>query len=110
FEPRESSSVPTPFQARPSYAKSLMTSREQNFIIDLSDSSDGEHRIVGLLQEVKSSLPNNETQIDAKRKLEEKEREIKRMNELIASKTELLRKKSITTTQQASTNTGTSID
>ncbi|GES77520.1 hypothetical protein GLOIN_2v1565205 [Rhizophagus clarus] len=110
---RESSLAPTSFQVRPSFDRPFMTPREQNFIIDLSDSSDGEHRITGLLQEVKSSLSNNETQIDAKRKLEEKEREIKRMNELIASKTELLKKKS-TTAQQASastsSNVGTSID
>jgi hypothetical protein len=109
----ESSLAPTSFQVRSSFDRPFMTPREQNFIIDLSDSSDGEHRISGLLQEVKSSLSNNETQIDAKRKLEEKEREIKRMNELIASKTELLKKKS-TTAQQASastsSNVGTSID
>jgi hypothetical protein len=119
FDQRESalaSTMATPFKAGQSFVsvdRPFMTPREQNFIIDLSDSSDGEHRIAGLLQEVKSSLSSNETQIDAKRKLEEKEREIKRMNELIASKTELLKRKS-TTTQQASSltnsNTGTSID
>ncbi|CAB4409062.1 unnamed protein product [Rhizophagus irregularis] len=105
---RESSLLPTSFQVRPNFDRPFITPREQNFIIDLSDSSDGEHRIAGLLQEVKSSLSNNETQIDAKRKLEEKEREIKRMNELIASKTELLKKKS-TTAQQASASTGSNL-
>ncbi|CAG8549754.1 3176_t:CDS:1 [Funneliformis mosseae] len=107
--------IPTTSQAGPSFVsvdRPFMVSREQNFIIELSDTSDDEHHIAGFLKEVKSSLSGNETQLDAKRKLEEKEREIKRMNELIASKTELLKRKSNTTTQRISTssNTETSID
>ncbi|CAI2184365.1 10185_t:CDS:2 [Funneliformis geosporum] len=107
--------IPTASQVEPNFVsmdRPFMVSREQNFIIDLSDTSDDEHHIAGFLKEVKSSLSGNETQLDAKRKLEEKEREIKRMNELIASKTELLKRKSNTTTQSMSTssNTEASID
>ncbi|RIB09638.1 hypothetical protein C2G38_2044148 [Gigaspora rosea] len=78
--------------------KPFLTPRET---IELSDESDNE-RITGLFKQVKRDIyPDSKlktedekrAQSDAKKKKEEKEREIKRMNELIASKMEILKKK-----------------
>ncbi|CAG8727793.1 10382_t:CDS:2, partial [Gigaspora rosea] len=81
--------------------KPFLAPRETNYVIELSDESDNE-RITGLIKQVKRDIyPDSKletedekrAQSDAKKKLEEKEREIKRMNELIASKMESLKKK-----------------
>ncbi|CAG8766626.1 7580_t:CDS:2 [Gigaspora margarita] len=83
------------------HQKPFLAPRETNYVIELSDESDNE-RITGLIKQVKRDIyPDSKletedekrAQSDAKKKLEEKEREIKRMNELIASKMESLKKK-----------------
>ncbi|CAG8717391.1 9628_t:CDS:2, partial [Dentiscutata heterogama] len=84
--------------------KPFLAPRETNLVIELSDESDNERSITGLIKQVKKDIypdskleteDEKKAQSDAKKKLEEKEREIKRMNELIASKMESLKKNKV---------------
>ncbi|KAF0502919.1 hypothetical protein F8M41_019771 [Gigaspora margarita] len=100
-----STQLPTSSPSK-SQSGSIISNNQKQFLaprdtIELSDGSDNE-RFNGLIKQVKRDIYHDSkletedekrAQSDAKKKKEEKEHEIKRMNELIASKMEILKKK-----------------
>ncbi|CAG8745105.1 14151_t:CDS:1, partial [Acaulospora morrowiae] len=97
-------------QNRANTTKPFSSKQVNNFIIDLSDESDGEQPVSDLAQQTKTAYKDSEEmQINAKQKLKEKEMEIRRMNELIASKMEMLKKKNATSVSTSSDTKANSI-